>query len=262
MITKQFVFFLVCLWVGWQTLHADEFKIRMNAPALTDPILEWQAPVITDDSELQINNSGILVQQVSKNGKKVNPSIGFRVLVPTTGNFHVQLSLDCLELQPPKDGWGQGIVLKANVADSKKTVLTVGLASRPMIESNAFVAIETQSMKNPTYRWEPVSFRKGVISLERNKNIAICSMTQDGKTIFTHSMPVPVDDIASFEVWCTRQDEDFNTNAKYLLEEISLEGDSHRGLRPVNQGFTWQFILNGILAGTIAAIGFKWYRQR
>lgn len=252
----------LCVLFCSPSANGDEFKIPFNQGSLRDPLLEWSTPALGPESAVQSTDEGLLIQQKDFDPKDENRSIGFRFMVPTGGDFNIEMDLDSVSIQPPKDGWGQGIVLKANFGDWKKTVVTIGYATRPKMAPAFFASKENTPNNNPIYDWQERKFTRGKLGIKRSKDNVSLLIAEDKSETVLASFPVTTEDVASFEVWCTRQSNKDDTPATYLLKNLYLKGETHFGLRPPKEGISWWTIAVTSQSMLLGVFLFVWYRKR
>ena len=240
-----------CLMEGYRPAGADEFRIPLNSESFANKSLMWFPKSVRESPELKASDNGVIVEQNSSDGGPGTGSIGFKLNIPTSGDFQYEVDLEEIKVQAPQSGWGQGFLLKVKMADRWQTVLTMGVAARPKSGAQMMVTYESVPNTNPIYAWIPMNFdfTSGRICIRREKDKAIFSVkpkatSSTGGEIILKEMPVPVADVATFEFVCTRLKEG-NTNARVELKEVYLKGEAHDGLRTSPQGLSFVMLYLG-----------------
>jgi hypothetical protein len=247
---------------GYRLGLADEFHIPMNSDAIKNKTLMWFPKSIQESSEFKASDTGIVIEQHASDSGASGGSIGCKVKIPTSGDFQFDVDLDGLEVQAPQSGWGQGFIMKVKMADRWQSVLSFGVAARPNRKPEWMVTYEAVPNTNAIYAWIPMaeSFRSGKLCIRREKDKGVFSWkpsqtTSGPSEIIVKEFPVPIADVATFEIVCTRQKEG-NTRTRVGLKEVYLKGEAHDGLQapPSGLSFVMLYLVPPLMIVSVAVL--------
>ncbi len=245
--------------------HADEFKIPLSARSRIEPLLEWFGPIpgtrIDGREILTVDALGTRVTLPEGDASESNSAIGFKLLAPVAGNFEWELDLECLELQQPKSGWGQGLSMRVQFNDAARTTLVFGWCSRPDQPPMALVAKESRNHRNDIYEWLPIDFKKGTMVIIREDGNANLNFVDNGMASNMTKVDVPKTDIISFDVYVSRLEKD-NTKSSFLLKETRLKAETHPALNSASPQRSWWSLVYLIEITALLSVALLWWRTR
>ncbi len=215
--------------------------IPLDAATREDPRFKFLLPPAGSNDKLEFGAQGILVKQTSDAGRKAQ-HLGFELQVTSKDHFLFMLDFECPKLAAPKQGWGQGLLIRLVTEDPLTPVIAIGYVANRRYKSALCYAPNHTDSNKQSYEFQPESFKKGKLLIERKGGELFVSVDESdvGSYRLLKRVACTLAPVKEMQVWCTRQPTG-NTPAQYLLKRVQWIGDSYFSQPPPRPPLiTWQ----------------------
>ncbi len=246
---------------------ADDEKIRFDMPlnggALKDPLLEMVMPPRGSPDRVSFQPDGIYVRQVEEIAGQPSAGCGLKFINNAAGDFKFEIEFECKELQPPKSGWGQGMMIRILTDDPEASVMAVGCVANQQHPRCLWIQMPRGNGQQPMYGSQPTDFKKGVWIVERKADELICSIkTKDEPLAEKIRLPCTTSSLNGVQFWFTRQAAG-NTKSEFVLKHLKFECDRFFTYQaPGKSGWSWRTILLLTLATCWGGYGIYRFANR
>ena len=234
--------------------------IVLDASTREDPRFKFLLPPVGSHDELEFGAQGIVVKQTTDAGKKTQ-HLGFELQMTSKDHFLFMLDFECPKMVAPRQGWGQGLLIRLVTEDPQAPIMAIGyVANRKYKSALCYTANHTDTNKQ-SYVFQPESFKKGKLLIERKGGELFISVDESevGSYRLLKRVACTLAPVKEVQVWCTRQASG-NTPAQYLLKRVQWIGDSYFSQPPPSPPLvTWQRVKtflfwSALLAGVVYVV--------
>ena len=219
--------------------------IKLGPDSRNDSRLELIQPPQGSTDSMELSTAGILIKQ-SNTSSSQSKAVGFKLLAGSQTHFSFLLDFECLHLEQPKSGWGQGLLIRIVTEDPKAPVMAIGYVATKKMK-NVFVStMNHTNSQNQEFDLLPLTHTKGRWLVERQGNELIVARDESGFSFRQiNRMQCTTAPVRELQVLCTRQDSG-NMPAEFLLKSIRFAGDQFFDQpRPAPPVFTLDRLLRG-----------------
>lgn len=217
---------LLASWVSGISVAASEQIVVPLSQVATDPLIDFTPASDGSADRVSVSAAGLRVQQAAdRAGSPTSANIGFKMLVPASGDFCTRLDMKVLLLEQPTEGWGQGLVYSVFLDDESQSVLQFGVLSAPGKPPRLRCERIGRHVKEPVTRYFDVALEDGTLEIRRVGREAIFSV-RHGAGDFDELFRLDCSDadVRLVSVWCLRQ-KTGNTRADFLFRNLSIEAE-------------------------------------
>lgn len=208
---------------------------------------------------VRFTSRGMLVRQpATDDARRVT---GFKLLVPASGDFELQLDWGIRHLDPPTGKFGShGLAMRFPLRNSETEVVVFGCMSMPGFERCLVKRVNQRDMGRVVDEVSPVDFSSGTWTVTRTgSNISLRVNSDDGALIVEDSAEIGNGTLEATEIWCTRLARG-NGRAEIELRNVSMTAGHLFPTQP-ESGSIMKWIQTGFAVLVVVLLLFT-YRAR
>lgn len=243
---------------------SDEIQITLGRNVLTEPLMEYRPPASKSKDKVNFQANGMLIQQYPDVKGLPSQGAGIMLLANCEGDFRCSLEFDCHKLEPPKSGWGQGLLIRILTEDPSMPIMSFGCIANKNHDKCCWIELRSSEGKPNKYFEAPTTYSSGAWIIERNQNqISLSLREKQGPETNIAKLACTPAKIKGVHLLCTRQASG-NTSAEFLLKKITLSSSSFFAYAPPPPSlWRWSTVIwVVVLANAIMYLVYWWRNAR
>ncbi len=210
--------------VGARPLRSeDSIEIHLNAEAANDPLLQFVLPGKKGPRQLVFGGDHIRMVQKASSKSTESGVFGLKLNADVRGDFSFELDLVCQKLEPPKEGWGHGLLIRFLTADADVPKITFGCVATPNFDRAYRITMEQTNSDSPVRHTVPCEFTSGTWRIQRKGENFLLSVREGGEFEEIKQLECTSEDLTEIQIWSTRLAKE-SVQSDFRLKRLTLRG--------------------------------------